>query len=926
MADRAHLEHPVYLLSTRLLGLIARVRPDERRHTLGAFLTLFGFMAGHALLETARDALFLASLPASLLPWVYLTIAAAALALANHEPRLPARFSFQNELSAWLVFSGVITLGFWLLVRVAGNWIFYALYVWSGVLATLVVVRFWTVLSSLLTVTQAKRLFAVIGSGSVLGAIVGSGTARILTELVDARHVVLSAALVFLASAGGPVLLGRDQAGIAAPAQRTGLDDLAEVGRLVWMRPYLRRVAVIVLLSTVTFTLVDFVFKSTVARLVAGEQLGAFFSSVYFTLNVVSLFVQVGLVAWLLRRAGVGAALALVPALLLAGAMGYVVAGGLTAVLLLKGIDGSTRYSLHRTGVEVLFVPLSSELRGRVKAVIDVVGQRGGQALASLLILMALSVTTRESLFAAVAVVTAGLWLFFVVDLRTHYLDVFRDTLRGEITETRIAYPALDVASLETLVATLSDPDDRRVVAALDLLTAQDKVRVIPALILFHPSSRVVLHAFELFMASDRDDYLPIVERLRTHADAGVRAASLRALSVRQPDEHVLRGGLQDPAPEVRATALAGLAAGGWLPGENARTALERVIQQEGREARLALALAARWHASLGFDEALLRLAEDDDPEVQLEAVRAMRAVGSAIFLPSLIQLLPIRTVRSEVRATFVALGAPALARLGSALGDRRLPHAVRRHLPAAVGAFGTPKAAEILLRHLLDEPDGMIRFKILRALGKLRAGNRGLPLDTSILSRAVQQNLSAAFKLMRWRRALERGATERSARRTEAHGLLVALIRHKQEHALERIFRLLNLQMVDEDFRGIYRGLQSARRESQSGSRELVENLVLPPVREALLRLIDDLYDPVASEDRDGARDPTYEEVLRELLESATESLSCLAAYQAGALRLRDFEGTLRQRARLSTFHAEVLGQARDAVEAATAGRDHGG
>jgi HEAT repeat protein len=926
MADRTHLENRVYLFSTRLLGLIARVRPDERRHTLGAFLTLFGFMAGHALLETARDALFLASLPASLLPWVYLTIAAVALTLARHEPRLPDRFSFRNELSAWLMLSGVVTLGFWVLVGVADNWIFYALYVWSGVLATLVVVRFWTVLSSLLTVTQAKRLFAVIGSGSVLGAIVGSGAARILTELVDARHVVLSAGLVFLASAAGPILLGRDQGAGDAPPSRTGFDDLADVGTLIWNRPYLRRVAVIVLLSTVTFTLVDFVFKSTVARLVADDQLGAFFSSVYFTLNVVSLFVQIGLVAWLLRRAGVGAALALVPALLVLGAMGYVVAGGLTAVLLLKGIDGSTRYSLHRTGAELLFVPLSTELRGRVKAVIDVVGQRGGQALASLLILMALSVTTRESLFAGVAVVTAGLWLVYVVDLRTHYLDVFRDTLRGEITETRIAFPALDVSSLETLVATLSDPDDRRVVAALDLLTAQGKLRVIPALILFHPSPRVVLHAFDLFMARDRDDFLPIVERLRTHPDAGVRAASLRTLSVRQPDEHVLRAGLQDPAPEVRATALAGLVAGGWLPGENARAALERVMEQEGRDARLALALAARWHASPGFEEALLRLAEDDDPDVQLEAVRAMRAIGSAIFLPSLIQLLAVRTVRPEVRATFVGLGAPALARLGSALGDRRLPHAVRRHLPAAVGAFGTPKAAEILLRHLLDEVDGMIRFKILRALGKLRAGNPGLPLDSSILNRAVQQNLSAAFQLMRWRQALERGAIERSSRRTEAHGLLVDLIRHKQEHALERIFRLLNLKLVDEDFRGIHRGLQSARRESQAGSRELVENLVFPPVREQLLRLIDDLYDPVGSEDRGAARVPTYEEVLRELLESATESLSCLAAYQAGALRLHDLAGTLRQRARLSTFHAEVLGQAREAVEAAVGGTERGG
>ena len=62
-------------LTVQLLSLLGRVRPDERSDVLAAFLTLLAFMAGHALLETARDALFLASLPARRLPWVYLAAA-----------------------------------------------------------------------------------------------------------------------------------------------------------------------------------------------------------------------------------------------------------------------------------------------------------------------------------------------------------------------------------------------------------------------------------------------------------------------------------------------------------------------------------------------------------------------------------------------------------------------------------------------------------------------------------------------------------------------------------------------------------------------------------------------------------------------------------------------------------------------------------
>ena len=65
------------------MGLFSRIRAEQRRDTLGAFVTLLGFMTSHALLETARDALFLASIPSSRLPWVYLAIAAIALGITQ---------------------------------------------------------------------------------------------------------------------------------------------------------------------------------------------------------------------------------------------------------------------------------------------------------------------------------------------------------------------------------------------------------------------------------------------------------------------------------------------------------------------------------------------------------------------------------------------------------------------------------------------------------------------------------------------------------------------------------------------------------------------------------------------------------------------------------------------------------------------------
>lgn len=893
------------------IGWIARVRADERRPALGAFATLFGFMTGHALLETARDALFLASLPAVQLPWAYLAIAVIALPLTVSQPRFLRRLSSRSELSGWLILSCVVTFGFWLALGWAGPWVYYALYTWSGVLATLVVVRFWTALSNLFTVTQAKRVFALVGSGSVLGAVVGYGAARVLAEWLPARHLVAAAAVAFALTSLGPRLLGSAEQQGFLPA--AGLrSELSQIVHVIWSRAYLRRIGALILLSTVTLTLVDFVFKLTVDRTVPAAAMGEFFSGVYLVLNVLSLAVQVLLVAWLLRRVGVTLAMALVPLFLLLGSVGFVVVGGLTMALLLKGADGALRHSLHRTGTELLFVPMAVEYRGRVKAVIDVLGQRGGQAAASLLILATLAVTPKGVVFAAVASVGAALWLMLALDLRRHYLDVFRETLSQEISEARIAFPALDLASLESLLATLNDSDDRKVIAALELLATQGRAHVIPALLLYHPSAAVVVRALEIFLQSGRTDFLAIVERLMAHADCEVRAAALVVKSVLRPEAERLRQALEDPAGEVRATALVGLIAGSWMSGLEADAALEAVLAGDSAEARVALAKAIQHQPAAGFEATLVRLARSDDGAVRHEALRAMRAMPSTIFMDTLIAALGERSLRDEARLALLAVGPPALPRLAAALRDAAGSHAVRRHLPGTIAAFGTAQSAELLLQHLPRESDGMIRFKVLGALGRLLDEQPHLRLDPAPLAQAAQQTLSVALGFMRWRRALERGARERDGRRTEVHAVLVALLRDKQRHAVERLFRLLGLQGRDGDYLRIHRGLVSRRRESQAGSRELLENLLPQSLATPLLALVDDLYDLPVEPPLEPERPASYAAVVAELLESSAETLSGLAARHAAELGLAEIAGRLATVPALSPEHREVLASAR--------------
>src|SRR5690348_11082287 len=141
------------------------IRADERRATLGAFAFLTSLVGSHTVLETARDALFLARLPATHLPFVYLAIAALSLLAARADSRAAAAPA-ARALAIWTALAAFGTFGLWSLVpdTPTGGHAFglYALYVWSGLVAAIVLVRFWSLLAEALSITQAKRLYPLV--------------------------------------------------------------------------------------------------------------------------------------------------------------------------------------------------------------------------------------------------------------------------------------------------------------------------------------------------------------------------------------------------------------------------------------------------------------------------------------------------------------------------------------------------------------------------------------------------------------------------------------------------------------------------------------------------------------------------------------------------------------------------------------------
>jgi ATP:ADP antiporter, AAA family len=904
---------------TRLLA----VRPEERRGTVAAFLTILGTLAAHTLLETARDALFLARLPASRLAIVYLLIAVVAVGLAQ-APWGRRRATGPFALSRLLGAGSLVTFAFWALGRWQSPFELYALYLWTGLLGSLAVLQFWMVLGDLYTMTQAKRLYSLVWTGSLLGATLGAGAARVLAERLSASALVLAAAVLFAATALGPAfVLGRAEG--RSTVRPRGSASLSEGLEILRRDAYVRSLAVLVLVSTVALTLGDYVFKSAVSRAIAPADLGAFFGGFYTLLNLLALVAQLVVGSWLFRAIGLHRVLWILPAMLFLGAAGVALGGGLVAALILKGADGSLRNSVHRTGSELLYLPLTDVVRARAKPLIDIVGQRGGQALASLLILSENVLSRGDVVLAGAAAAVSLVWIAWVADLKGLYLDVFRAALREGTLRPAVDLPPVDLVSLETLFGALNSADDHEVVAAMDLLADEGRARLIPALILYHPSQRVVLRALDLFALDGRADFLPVADRLMRHADAEIRAAALRARTRVRPDEAVLRAAAADPSPLVRATAIAGRVGAGW-EGDEARLELEGLLADG--ETSLALARAIVAQPSPAFEDVLLRLADGPSDVTLVQVARAMGATRSPRFLPALLHLLGRSEVRTEARAALVGYGQEGLAFLDESLGDAGLPVELRRHLPRTIALFDATRAASVLERHVLEERSGAVRYRILRGMNRL-AAYADAEFDPGLLRRAAAATAEGVFRLIHWRSVLEQASGGREERSTPGHGLLVQMLRDKEAQAVERLFRILALQYRSEDFKGIYRGLRAAEGRARASSRELLENLLPPPLREPVLAIVDEAPDGPRLARAGALYLPSpldYEAVLGLILDRGGESLRCVAAHHVGELRLVALRPRLeRLRAGESSFFlSRVVERALDAFSRGPEGLAH--
>lgn len=856
------------------------VRPGERMPAGLAFATLFGLVAGHTSLETARDALFLTELPPERLPAVYVMVAIAGLFVGRASTWLGRRFGRQNALVLTLILAAIGTT--LLYFRPVTPWLAFGLYVWTALVGSLAVIQFWLVTSERFTSSQSKRLFGAIGAGGVIGAVFSSGVSVGLLQFLPVQSLLLFGAFGFLATAVlitmNPVL----ESELPSVRRRSGGIPL------ITKQPYLLRLAALVVFSTLCLLTLDYLFKSAAARAMPKAELGSFFARYYGALNTAGLVVQLFVANRIMRRFGVVAALAILPLCLLSGSIAFVALGATFLPLLAtKGADGAFRYSVHRVASELLYVPLDPTLRDRVKPVLDSSLGKFCQAIGagSLLGLAMVGFDDVRTLAFMVAGF-AFVWLIVASTLRRPYLDLFRNSLGRPSFEPGFELDRLDLGAAEIVIESLSSPDPARAIAAMNLLADAKRSRLVPALILFHESEDVLLRALEVVPDTHRQDWIPLAERLLTHDSGKVQLAAARALS--------RNGRLSAKAPETPAVraylAVQEVKASGQAPLDH--PAIQAILAAYDEGASITrIALLDAIHDDAGPEWAPLLVSMDTTEAVDVgeRLVGAMAAVKDPRFLPLLVRRLRGRLRRSIVRAALADFGDAGLEALTAALADIDLSPKVRVHLPRAIAEFGSQAAADVLLERLGTEPSGVVRFRVLRALGHLVVAHR-VRIKRPVVLQELRRNLIEHLRLSALYVPFDIELPVAPSGR-----LLAGLVRDKMRQALERAFRLLALLYPKEDLRSVYFAMQSPEKAERANALEFLDTLVLredASLRELIHLVADDLSLADRAERAVSVvslRPRTVRGAIAALIGDPDDELAQLSAYHARAASISE-------------------------------------
>ena len=823
----------------RILSRVVEIKPGEEVIALSLFFYFFFITAPYGFIKPLRNANFLNTLGAIKLPLAYLATAIFVGIIVNFHSKLQVRLSRPFLIIFSLMFFTVTCLIFWLLFPWAssslkwGGYVFFIFWVWANTFIAVLNAQFWITVNDVFNPREAKRLIGFFVSGGILGGIVGYTIEGYLAKRVELHHLLLIAAgmLVICVFIVFFTFIHKQR---KKDVPKTDKESREIPRRLnfkacfdtVKSNYYLRLLAAVMAITIAVSTLIDFQYNSVIkVRYSEVEGMASFFGYFNAIVLILPFFLSILLTSNIIRHFGIRATLLLFPLILLACSAGIGVFplffGGLFGfALVIKAADKSLSFSINQSVRELLYIPVSPELKYKAKIFIDMFLNRFAKGIGAVVLLavtlvaghfyggkiVASNIDKYTTIVSIITIVFIIAWIVLNLKVSKEYANTVKQKLQ------------LKWDRADKRVAEQVDVDYTKLI--FDTIESRDRSSVLYA-----------MHIFDLIK---QDRLTPEIKKLISYKSDEVKASSLGPLIeseltplIPEPDDAYTEDVLEKEIGEILSLDVY---------QEVMKSYMEKALRDESLESETARMEMAKAIGMMESDSPLTQKLEDllwdESPDVGRYALESAAKLKKKEYVPALIRKLANPVTMEDARTALGKFGAKIVGALADYLSDPDENIELRRGAASVLARLGSQDAADFLSWELI-EGSGDIDSEVIDAMDRIRSEKPDIQFNTKhIKKKTIQEIRNHCQDILEFHNLKRKSREEKK----------IIHLERKFTESLMNIFKLLGLVYPREDIAKAYQNIRTGTKDSVAYAIELLDNILEKEMRDAVIPLIEDI------------------------------------------------------------------------------------
>jgi len=393
----------------------ADMKDVDGQATVRFAIRLFLILLAYYLMKPVREELILDGGSAQIRSYALAGQAALLLFLVPIYSHMIKRLHGDKLFHIVTIFLAA-NIGLFYFLGSAGIDIGVAFFIWLGIFSVVQISQFWTMVSDYHSVDKGKKLTSYIAIGGSLGAMIGAIIAKTLYHELGAYGLMVVAVAMLVIA----VLIPGAKGGLRKDHHDNPDDEsikhlLGGLKRVLDV-PYLRWIAVSVVLLNLINSTGEFILADFVTAEKSGVEIGEFYSTFYLYVNIATLILQAFMVRPLFRVIGVGGALISLAAINLFMYLSVLAFPVLAWFAIVKMADNSIDYSVANTTKQILFLPLDRFTRYEGMLAINTFFTRFGDLIQGGVIFLVISVLSLSTMvLVGTNIALCLLWLLATV-------------------------------------------------------------------------------------------------------------------------------------------------------------------------------------------------------------------------------------------------------------------------------------------------------------------------------------------------------------------------------------------------------------------------------------------------------------------------------------------------------------------------------